>query len=132
VKKTPYLERCVCVCVCVCVFSIFSCCTKSGDRPQVDLVKCDYKTNRHVENLDFRLHVGKPVEHMSLIWRFQNQKAKNLLNFSQKMLVNPFNFSSKCGDFIGIFFKSFLDHLARRFLFFFLPKMANFCHQKNH
>jgi hypothetical protein len=37
---------------------------KWGDQPQVDLAKYDYKTNRHVENLDFLLHVGKPVEHM--------------------------------------------------------------------
>jgi hypothetical protein len=24
-----------------------------------------YKTNRHVENLDFLLHVGKPIKHMN-------------------------------------------------------------------
>ncbi len=50
------------------------------------------------------------------------------------MLLNPFIFSLKCTDFIGIFFKSFLDHVARWFFFSFFwgCKMANFCHQKNH
>ncbi len=46
-------------------FSIFSCHTRSGDQPQVDLAKCGNKTNREVRNLDFLSHVGKPVEHMS-------------------------------------------------------------------
>jgi hypothetical protein len=35
------------------------------------------------------------------------------------MLVNTFIFSLKCTDFIGIFFKSFLDHVARWFFFSF-------------
>jgi len=63
VKKSPYLEQCFIPFFFL--FPIFSCCTKSGDQPQVDLAKYDYKTNRHVENLDFLLHVGKPVEHMT-------------------------------------------------------------------
>ncbi len=28
-----------------------SCCSKSGDQPQEDLVKSGYKTNREIENL---------------------------------------------------------------------------------
>jgi hypothetical protein len=39
-------------------FSIFSCCIKSGDQPQEDLVKSDYKTNKEAENVGILLCVG--------------------------------------------------------------------------
>jgi len=42
--------------------SIFSCCIKSGNEPQEDLAKFDYKTNKEVENLGILLHVGEQLE----------------------------------------------------------------------
>jgi hypothetical protein len=59
-----------------------------------------------------------------------NKKAINLFKLS-KNVGEPIHFSSKCGDFIGFFPKSFLDHVIGLFIFFF-HKMANFCHKKNH
>jgi hypothetical protein len=40
-------------------FSIFSCCSESGNQPQEDLVKSSYKTNAEIENLQILLHIGK-------------------------------------------------------------------------
>jgi hypothetical protein len=47
------------------VFSIFSCCIKSGDHPQGDLVRSAYKTNKEVEILRSLLCIGKPLEHIN-------------------------------------------------------------------
>jgi hypothetical protein len=33
--------------------------SESGDQPQEDLAKSDYKTNKEVENLEFLLHFDK-------------------------------------------------------------------------
>jgi len=41
-------------------FFIISCCSKSADQSKEDLAKSGYKTNREVENLGIRLHVGEP------------------------------------------------------------------------
>jgi hypothetical protein len=46
-------------------FSIFSCCIKSGDQPQGDLVRSAYKTNKEVEIPGILLHFGKPLEHIN-------------------------------------------------------------------
>jgi hypothetical protein len=51
-----------CLSLPMCFFSIFSCCIKSGDQPQEDLAKSDYKTNKEVENLEILLHVGEQLE----------------------------------------------------------------------
>ncbi len=51
-----------CLSLPMCFFSIFSCCIKSGDQPQEDLAKSDYKTNKEVENLGILLHVGEQLE----------------------------------------------------------------------
>ncbi len=40
------------------LFSIFLCCSKSGDQLQEDLAKSGYKTNREVENLGILFPVG--------------------------------------------------------------------------
>jgi len=45
-----------------CFFSIFSCCTKSGDQPNKKVwPKFVYKTNREGKNLGILLHVGEPL-----------------------------------------------------------------------
>jgi hypothetical protein len=44
-------------------FSIFSCCTKSGD--QEGLSRFGYKTNREGKNLGILLHVSEPLEPIS-------------------------------------------------------------------
>jgi hypothetical protein len=43
-------------------FSIFSCRIKTGNEPQQDLVRSDYKTNKEVKIMAILLHVGKPIE----------------------------------------------------------------------
>ncbi len=41
-------------------------CTKSGDQPQEDLAKSEYKTKKEVENLEFLLHLtSEPLEPIS-------------------------------------------------------------------
>jgi hypothetical protein len=41
------------------IFSIFSCCIKSGHQSQEDLARSDYKTNKV---LGILLHVGEPLK----------------------------------------------------------------------
>ncbi len=57
------------------LFSIFSCCTKSGDQPQEDLAKSGYKKNRETTNS--RL-IWQPLKLISKIWQFQKKKGRNL------------------------------------------------------
>jgi len=45
-----------------------------------------------------------------------NLKAINLFKLSRNV-GEPLHFSSKCGDFIGLFPKSFLDHVIGFHLF---------------
>ncbi len=40
-------------------FSIFSCCSESGNQPQEDLAKSSSKTNAEIQNLAILLHVAK-------------------------------------------------------------------------
>jgi hypothetical protein len=49
-------------------FPFFSCCSEGGCKPQEDLAKPDYKTNREVKNLGILLHVGEPLKPISSIW----------------------------------------------------------------
>jgi hypothetical protein len=62
-------------------FPIFSCCSKSGEHPEEDLVKSGYKTNREAEYLGTLLPEIKYKKHPSIflaikwkpimwIWRF--------------------------------------------------------------
>jgi hypothetical protein len=77
-------------------FSIFSCCTKSGDQPQDDLAKSGYKTQNKQEEKS-RNHIGEPLKPVSQIWRSQKKKARNLPKYSKNL-----------GDFITFF----LDNVA--------------------
>jgi hypothetical protein len=43
------------------VFTIFSCCTKSGDQSPEGLTKSNYRTYREVKNLGIQ-YVGQPLD----------------------------------------------------------------------
>jgi len=53
-------------------FPILSCCTESGDQPQEDLTKSNYKTNKKIKTLRILLYVGQPLKpfkyHAIMIW----------------------------------------------------------------
>jgi hypothetical protein len=57
---TAQLEKVLCN-----FFSNFSCCSKSGNQLQEDLVKSGYKTNRELKILGILLHVWEPLELIS-------------------------------------------------------------------
>lgn len=84
--------------------SIFSCCAKSGDRPQEDLAKSCYKTDREVENLGIPLHVGKPLDPIT-----QMVSAQMLCCFSIRLHLTIFP----------------LLYLSHMFLQFLSPKYSN-------
>ncbi len=56
-------------------FSIFSCCSESGNQPQEDLAKSTCKTNAEIENLAILLHVGKSF---NLLVKYVDFQRRNL------------------------------------------------------
>ncbi len=90
----------------------FSCCSKSGNKPQHDLAKSGYKTNRKSRN---------PItNHQFLLAKFGDFKKKEARNLpkSSKNLGNFITFFlRKCDDFLGNFPQSSFNHVSQDFCF---------------
>jgi len=110
-------------------FSIYSCDTKSGDRPPKDLAKSNYKSNRQLEKI-------KNVTGCwwtTLIYQLNMEISKEAgYKYSQIFQISwgtPNIFTKNMAHFFGDFSKNCINHVARHL--FFIAKWRIFATQKN-